>query len=68
MQEHFCQKNLKIVNNYNFWIPGAADRARWGLLERTLDAEAAEEVSTRSGDLILHSRKPWEGLFDSLIS
>ena len=67
VQEHFCQKNSKIVNNYSFWIPGAADRARRGLLERTLDAEAAEEVSTRSGDLFLHSRKPWEGLFGTLI-
>ena len=52
------QYHLQIVNHNNFRIPGATDGASWSLLERTLNAKAAEKVSTRSGDLVLHPGPP----------
>ena len=49
---------LQIVNHYHFRIPGAADGASWSLLERALNAEAAEKVSARSCYLVLHPGQP----------
>ena len=50
--------HLQIINHNNFRIPGATDGASWSLLECALNTEAAEKVSTRSGDLVLHPGQP----------